>query len=104
MKAALIQLHAETLARLLGLPEGAYIDAVYQRPEDLASDSFTLRVRGVGRDEPPGNHYRYHSLDELCVRVRDGSATSANYHAAVDAIEELKRRPLTPCTHSANPQ
>lgn len=64
-KSALVRITAEAIAKFLGLPEGAYIDGIFQDAEDMVGDSFTLRIRGVGREYREGMHIRYESLSDL---------------------------------------
>lgn len=64
-KTALVLISSQALSRLIGLPEGARVDAIFQRSQDLASDSFSIRVRGAGRAVPEGSQAQYYELSEL---------------------------------------
>lgn len=65
MRAAIFQFAPEALSRLLGLPEGAVIDAI-EVPFDGAGN-LRVRVRGLGADVRLGQR-----IPQGCVLVHEG--------------------------------
>ena len=64
-KAGLLQITAQYLTARLGLPEGCQVDAVFQTADDMASDTFTLRIRGAGIEVAEGCAFLYLSPSEI---------------------------------------
>jgi hypothetical protein len=64
-KTAILRVTREVLADALGLPGNAKIDAVFVTSEDIASDTFSFRVRGVGEEVTHGATFKVFTIDEL---------------------------------------
>lgn len=65
MRSSLTRITCETLAKMLGLPEGVTIDAVFQDYQDLASDTVSFRLRGFGDERPEGGQFKYVAIGDI---------------------------------------
>lgn len=69
----LIRVSHQLLTSLLGINKGGHIDAAFMDNTDIAEDSISFRIRGLGHVTAQGGQHRYVPMDGVTHDPREGA-------------------------------